>query len=349
MSRGKQVALLLSTLLLIGLVGYFAYRHRPQQRTAIPPGPEAGLAWLPADAAAVGAVHLEAVRQQQWFLQALRGATEGVAEDADYRAFVTAAGFDYTRDLDRLWFAAFAENGKARVGGVAEGRFDSGRVIAYARDQGATSSRHQNLTTYEWRRAAQAGQPERRFAFAFLEDSLLAFAADAPLLRRVIDCWLGRAPSLAADEKRRAELARAAAGQHAWVVVEPARWSPTGSGLTVGQSDLASGLAQASLGLRVTEEQAELAAKARCHQPPACERLRDNLRIMALAGRVALSRERNETSRALSDALSSLSVDAREGTLEARLALDPRTLAALLRAAPGAVPQPQAPQRRQPE
>ncbi|MGH9803650.1 MAG: hypothetical protein ACRD4D_00635 [Candidatus Acidiferrales bacterium] len=340
MSRGKQFALLLGGLLLVGLVGYFAYRSRPLSRPSYPPGPEAGLAWLPAEAAAVGAVDLEAVGQQQWFLQALRTATEGVAEDADYRGFVDATGFDYARDLDRLWFAAFAENGKARVAGVAEGRFAPGKIIAYARHQGATSSRYQNLVAYEWRRASAAGQPERRFAFAFLEDSRLAFAADAALLNRIIDCWLGRAPSVAADEKRRAELARLAAGQHAWVVLDPARWSPGASGLSAGQSDFTSVLTQASLGLRVTERQAELAAEARCHQPQACERLRDNLRIMALAARVALSRERNETSRALSDALSGLSVDVREGTLEARLAVPPQTLAALLRAAPGAVPQP---------
>jgi len=340
MSRGKQLALLLAGLLLVGLVGFFAYRSRPQPRTPYAPGPEAGLAWLPADAAAVGAVNLDAMRQQQWFLDTLRTATKGVAEDADYRAFITATGFDYARDLDRLWFAAFSENGIAKVAGVAEGRFASVKIIAYAREQGATSSRYQNLSTYEWRRASSLGQPERRFAFAFLEDSRLAFGADAALLNRVIDCWLGRAPGAAADEKRRAELARLSAGQHAWVVLDPARWSPGAPGVPTGPSDFVSVLAQASLGLRVTEKQAELAAEARCHQPQACERLRDNLRVMALAGRVALSRERNETSRALSEALSNLSVDVRDGNLEARLALAPQTLAALLRAAPGAVPQP---------
>ena len=340
MSRGKQLALLLAGFLLVGVVAFLAYRSRPHPRITYAPGPEAGLAWLPADAAAVGAVHLVSVREQQWFIDTLRTAAEGVSEEADYRAFVAATGFDYARDLDRLWFAAFAKNGNAQLAGVAEGRFNSTRIIAFARDQGASTSRYQDLATYEWRRSSGPGQPGRSFAFAFLEDSYLAFAADAALLNRVIDCWLGRASSVATDEARRAELARLAAGQHAWVVLDPARWSPGAPGLPASPTDFTSVLAQASLGLRVTEERAEFAAEARCHQPQACERLRDNLRVMALAGRVALSRERNETSRALAEALADLSVDVRDGNLEARLALAPQTLAALLRAAPAAVPRP---------
>lgn len=340
MSRGKQLTLLLGGLALIGLVAYLAYQTRPQPRATYPPGPEAGLAWLPADAAAVGAVDLERVRKYPWFLQTFSTATEGVAEDADYRAFVTATGFDYARDLDRLWVAAFAENQRALVAGVAEGRFASAKIVAYARAEGATASRYQNLDTYEWRRAPIPGQSERRFAFAFLEDSRLAYAANATLLARVIDCWLGRAPSVAADENRRAEFARLAAGQHAWVVLDPSRWSPGAQGLPAGQSDFAKVLAQATLGLRVTEQQAELRAEARCREPQACERLRDNIRVMALAGRIALSRDRSEASRAMAEALGNLTLDLRDATLEARLTLAPETLAALLRAAPSAVARP---------
>jgi hypothetical protein len=336
MSRGKQLALLLGGLFAVGLVTYYAYRTRPQPRPMFPPGPEAGLAWLPADAAGVGAIDLEAVRRQPWFLEALRTATEGVAEDADYRAFVAETRFDYARDLDRLWLAAFAERGNARLAGVAEGRFDAASILAYAKAQGAATSRQRNFLIYEWTRPASSGQPERRFAFAFLEDSRLAFAADADHLNRVIDCWLGRAPGVASNEERRAGLARLAAGQHAWLALDPAPWSTGAPGLPMGKSDFASVLAQLSLSLRVTENHAEVVGIARCHKPEACERLRDNIRVMALAGRVALSRERDETSRALADALGSLSVDVREGTLEARLALAPQTLTALLRAAPGA-------------
>ena len=334
MSQRKQIALLLGGLALIALVAFLAYRSRPQPRPSYPPGPDTGLAWLPADAAAVGAVNLDGLRQQQWFLQTLSAATQGVVEDADYRAFVTATGFDYARDLERLWVAVFAEKERALIAGVGEGRFDSERIITYARQQPATLSRYQGIAIYEWHRPALAGQPERRFAFAFLEDSRLAFAADAALLARVIDCWLGRAASVAASETRRAEITRLAAGQHAWVVLEPALWSPAAQGLPMGQSDFAAVLTQAALGLRVSEREAELTAEARCKDPRACERLRDNFRIMALAGRVALSRERNETARALSEALGNLSLDLRQGALEARVTLAPETLTALLRAAP---------------
>lgn len=337
MSRGRQILLLLAGVALVVLVAYLAYQNRPQPRAIYPPGSEEGLAWLPADAAAIGAIDLEGIRKYPWFLRTLSSATEGVAEDADYRAFVTATGFDYTRDLERIWAAAFVANQRAQVAGVAEGRFASGTIIAYARTQGAAVSRYQNFETYEWRRAPIAGQPERRFAFAFLEESRLAFAADAALLNRVLDCWLGRAPSVGADESRRAELSRIAAGQHAWVVVDPSRWSPAAQGPAMGQSDFAKILAQASLGLRVTEQQAELQAEARCHETQPCQRLRDNIRVMALAGRLALSRDPSETSRAMGEALSNLSLDLRDATIEARLSLSPETLTALLRAAPSSV------------
>jgi hypothetical protein len=337
MSRGKQFALLLGGLLLVALVGFLAYRSRPQPPPSYPPGPDAGLAWLPANAAAVGAVDLVSVRQQPWFLDTLRHATEGVTEDADYRAFVEAIGFDYSRDLDFLWLAGFAEDRRAVLAGVAEGRFDAAKIIAYARSPGAAPSRYQNFSTYEWRQASAPGQPERRFAFAFLESSRLAFAADANHLNAVIDCWLGRRPNIVSDERRRAGLARLTAGQHAWVTVDPARWSAAPA---LGQSDPTAVIVQGFVGLRVNERQAELRAEARCREPQACERLRDNLRIMTLAGRVALSRDRSEAARALAEALGSVSLELSDRTVEARLTLAPETLAALLRAAPGAVPRP---------
>lgn len=54
-------------------------------------------------------------------------------QEQDYRDFVAATGFDYTRDLDRV-AARFAEGGEVWI--AASGRFDHGKIAAYAKSKG---------------------------------------------------------------------------------------------------------------------------------------------------------------------------------------------------------------------
>lgn len=335
MPRARQFLLLVGGLALIGVVLYATYRSRSQPFPRAPATPQAGLAWLPAEATLLVGLDLAGLRHQSWLLTSIEQATGDVREETDYRAFVSATGFDYSRDLDRLWIGASGSAQQVRLVGVAEGRFARGRIISYARQQGATLHRHQSRDIYELRFApAAAGEPPRRFALAFLDDSHLALASDTERAGMVIDCWLGRAPAVDSDATRRDELLQLAAGWQAWAVDSAGLWESLLGGNQPSPSDLGSVIAQLAVGLRASEQGLELGAEARCRESGQAKRLHDNLGLMALLGQVTLSRQQDETMQTLGEALKNLSLAHRDNSVEARLLLAPATVDTLLRAAP---------------
>jgi hypothetical protein len=101
------------------------------------------LAELPGDAPAVAYIDVESLRKLHASpLAGLLGLTGGKSpEDREYQQFVRETGFDYTRDLDRAAVAFWPDGlGEARAGAtednrafiVADGRFDEGKIRAYA-------------------------------------------------------------------------------------------------------------------------------------------------------------------------------------------------------------------------
>lgn len=335
MPRARQYLLLVGALALVALVLYVTYQGRPKPIPRPPATAQEGLAWIPAQATLLVGVDLAGLRQQGWLLGTIEQVAGNVREEPDYAAFVSATGFDYSRDLDRVWLGAFGPAKQPPIAGVAQGRFARSRIIGYARQQGATLHRHQGLEIYELRFApAAVGEPPRPFAFAFLDDSRIAFASDVERAGMVIDCWLGRAPAIASDASRRNELQQLAAGWQAWAVDTAGLWESLFSGNQPGPSDVGSVIAQLAVGLRASEQGLELGAEARCREPGQAKRLHDNLKLMALLGQVALSRQENETMQALGEALKQLSLAQREEIVEARLLLSPATVDKLLRAAP---------------
>jgi hypothetical protein len=342
MSRSKQYLLLLVGLAVIGLVLYGAYRSRPQPGPRAPLTARAGLSWLPAEASLVAEANVAELRQQRWLLDLVAQAAGEVREDAEHAAFVEATDFDYTRDLDHLWIATFGTAEQAPQAGVAEGRFASAAIMDYARRQGASVRRHEGFDVYELRMNSPApGQPqatpsERRFAIAFLDDSHLAFGSSAEQARRVIDCWLGRAPAVDSDEARRAELLRLAAGWQLWVVDSSGRWQSLIPGSQQSQSDLGAVVAQMALGLRVGEQGVEVGVEARCQEAAQAKRLRDNLGLMMVVGQIAMARQEDAVAQALGEALKNVSITQSGEVVEARLLLAPVTVQTLLRAQPAA-------------
>ena len=339
MSRARQFLVLAAGLALFGGVVYLAYMSRPQR----PPQPErvTGLAWLPAEAGLVGGVDLAGLRQQGWLLDDLRRATGDVKEAPDYRAFVEATGFDYSRDLDHLWVGVFGTSQQPLLTGVAEGRFVRPRILDYARKQGARLRRYQGIDIYEVppgrpsprRRSSgtpETGSPERGFAFAFLDDTHVAFASDAARVAMIVDCWLGKAPAVSSDESRQAELERLAAGQQVWAVDEPAKWKPPFLGDSPSGQPFEAIVAQVALGLRVNEQGVELVGEARCRQPGQAERLRDNLSVLTLLGRVTLSRQQNQGAQALAETIGNLSFTQQGDTVAARVQVPREQIATLL-------------------
>jgi len=343
MSRTRQVALLVLALGAIGGALYWAYVY--ERKPAAPPQ-LAGLAAVPAEAGLAGGVEVASLGRQQWLVEIVKRASGEVEEAADYRAFVEATGFDYTRDLDRLWFGAVGAAETPVFVFVAEGRFARDRIQNYARQQGAAASTYEGLELYEFRTpppppaAGAPPQPERRSAFAFLDDTHLVFAfgPDPGALRRAIDCWQGRAPTTLADVGRRAEFERVAAGQQAWAVIEPAKLNPARLAGQAGDPGLSELITQAAFGLGATERGLRISAEGRCREAAHAERLHSNLTVLSQLGRMALARDPEPQSQALAEVLGTLELDRNDTTVTARLAVSPQALDVLLRPPPTQTP-----------
>ncbi len=293
----------------------------------------------------VAGLDLAELRKQAWLLAMVKEASGEVEEAADYRAFVDATGFDYTRDLDNVWLGVFGDSRQPTVVGVARGRFSRGKILAHARGQGASRTPYRGVEIYELRAEFQPpavpGQPRpekqvRKFAFAFLDDEHIGFGSDTASAARVVDCWQGRAPGVGSDESRRMSLEQWAAGRQLWFVDDLAKWQPPGFRK---QEALRAVVEELSLGLAVDGDGVETQAAARCREAGQAERLRDNLRVAALAGQFALGRQDDETIQALGEVLGQLEFAQEERTLRARAHLPPELLANLL-----AVPAPASPQ-----
>lgn len=334
MSRARSYLLVAVALLLVGGVAYLAHRSRPQRLLEQEGQPLAGLDWLPAEAGLVAGANLAEVREQGWLLALLAQAAAGVEEGPDYRAFVEATGFDYSRDLDRLWVGVFGPSQQPVVVGVAEGRFARDKIVLHARRQGAVPARYQGFEVYQVKTGSGSAAG---FAFAFLDDAHLAFASNARAAALVVDCWRGQAPAVGADGSRRAAIERVAAGRQVWAVDDLVKWQPKAF---VEQEALQALVVEASLAVKVNVDGVEAVAEARCREARQAERLRDNLRIVALAARLALGRQRDRSSQALADALAGLTLDQEGDVVRARFTLPPELLAVLL-GLPAPTPAPQ--------
>lgn len=84
---------------------------------------------LPTDPGAVGYMDVSLIRRSGVLDKISRNP---VAEEADYRKFVDATGFDYKRDLDALM--SYSAEGDYLF--LAQGTFDWDRLQAYAKKQG---------------------------------------------------------------------------------------------------------------------------------------------------------------------------------------------------------------------
>lgn len=328
MSRTRSLLILLGALALVAGVLYLGYRSRPAP--SIPSAPLPGLAWLPAETTLVGGLDLAALREQAWFLVLLGQVSGEVQEEGDYQVFVEATGFDYQRDLDRVWLARLPAGERAETAGVAQGRFHQERILSYVRGQAAAHA-HGQFNIYEVPlRALDEDSRERRFAFAFLDASHLAFGSGVRPVQQVIDCWLGKAPAIASDEVRAGELAQAATGRQVWAVDNSDDWVRLIPGDDENRTGLAEVITQMAVGLTVKEQGLELAAEARCSEASQAERLRDNLGLMIVLGQLALSRDTDETASLIREALGNLTLTYRDRSVRARLLLSPVTLERLL-------------------
>ena len=153
LSATKRALIAVSVLAVLAVTATaYIYKrlHRPLVGASIGQPPSI-LTQLPPNAPAIAYVDVAALRNlANSPLAAVTGlAKPGPKEDREYADFVRDTGFDYTRDLDRaalaLWPAAIGTPadplGQNRVFVIAEGRFDTQKIRAYALRTGRMMAR----------------------------------------------------------------------------------------------------------------------------------------------------------------------------------------------------------------
>lgn len=181
LSSTKRALIVVAALAGIAVAGGLYYFHRTRSAfsgAASGRAPEL-LGQLPADAPVIAFADVEALRKMPSLpLAAALGLTApGPQADRDYAEFVRGTGFDYTRDLDRaaiaLWPASLdttpTGTSQDRALAIADGRFDQGKIRAYALRTGKSTTRdgHEVFEV--------PGAPP--IAFEFLSPTRLAIAS----------------------------------------------------------------------------------------------------------------------------------------------------------------------------
>jgi hypothetical protein len=135
---------------------------------------------LPAGAPVIAYANLAELQKWQAPLATLLGIdSSSPLEDQEYRKFVRETGFDYSRDLDRVAISFWPANFGIQAGSIpvqnrtfaiAEGRFNEGKIKAYALKVGHARMRGKQQQFYE-----VPGNPP--VAFEFRSPTELAFAS----------------------------------------------------------------------------------------------------------------------------------------------------------------------------
>lgn len=291
---------------------------------------EHGLAWLPAASVLVASIHADELRGQAWLTELLEQAAK-VEQEADYRAFVEATGFDYARDLDRIWLGLVPTGEGGALVGIAEGRFQPDRIVAYAGRQGGRRVALGGVAAY----TIEGSEPNRRFAFAFLDENRLAFARTPQGLEKILACVRRTASAVTTDPARRERLERFAAGNQVWVVNDDlARFPPPGF---EREPELAAQLERLLAAARATPDGLELVLEGETREAAQAERLKLALETLGLVGSFVLGRRDDPASRALGEALRTAEVNQQGNWLALRVKLSRQAVAGLL-AAPSAPP-----------
>ena len=170
-----------------GLVAYYGGLPGVAARHAGP----AELEYLPANAAIVAFADVGDVMKSD-FRQRMREVIPDADKDKGRQEFQQATGIDIERDIDGVTAAMLPDAGNKMPLVVIRGRFDEGRIEAFAREHGATVDVYENVRIIgmpaEGHHAAPAEEPSEealehhkeivgkiRPAMAFVEPGLMVF------------------------------------------------------------------------------------------------------------------------------------------------------------------------------
>jgi hypothetical protein len=168
----KQKVILSFVVLLVvaaSLVFYFRQRQTALPAAAIPEL----LLLSPPDAETLVYVDFAALRRSPFFTQLLALAPSP-GEDPEYRAFVSATGFDYSRDLDRALIATLPSAAPASTMAIADGRFERTKIAAFALGSGRLEKRNGEEVF-----VVSSGRPAKTISFTFLAPGRILLANSA--------------------------------------------------------------------------------------------------------------------------------------------------------------------------
>src|SRR5256885_3271588 len=147
---------------------YFGYAHF----AATGDSRESLLRALPANASAVIYVDIEEFRRAA-ILKAVTtlgaSATGNATTDPEYKQFVSATGFDYEKDLDRVGIAVTNQGAKQNYFALADGRFDRKKIETHLRKSG----RSEQVGGREIFHVA-TGEPGREVSMEFISNERIA-------------------------------------------------------------------------------------------------------------------------------------------------------------------------------
>lgn len=158
----------IAVLLTVAIVSIFYFLRRQ----AAPPVAEVPELFFlaPPDATSLFYVDLAALRRSP-FLAQLFALVPSPDEDPDYREFVAATGFDYSRDLDRALIATLPSSSVASTIAYADGRFQREKIAAYSLRTGKLEKRN-GTEVY----VVSSGHPPRTVSFTFLAPGRILLA-----------------------------------------------------------------------------------------------------------------------------------------------------------------------------
>ncbi len=238
------------------------------------------LAQVPAGSQYLLSADVAALRSSP-FLERFTSLAPAPRLDREYADFVSATGFDYTHDLDRVVVAAKSGSPPNRPVILAEGRFDTQRIVRYALRSGKLE-RHNGVDVY----IVPANTESKTMSFAFLSPTRIAIA-DGSTLDEVIVPH-GASPLDATMQKHIGGLSGSALFAVVQVNSIPAVL-PFGGGQSEQLSRLARNLRWFTLAVQPTGDRMRVSLQGECDTSENARQVAGTLETLRFVGQAALA------------------------------------------------------------
>jgi hypothetical protein len=275
-TRPKRTFLILATVAAAALALYCVARVR--RASADGSLPEL-LALAPADSRFLVYADVRALRDSP-LVQRLAAMAPPAKMDSDYKDFVSATGFDYQRDLDRVVIAEQPNGPSGQTLSFAEGRFNREKIAQYALRSGK-SEREGSREIY----SVPSATPGKTISIAFLAADRIALADGGDLAAALA------APTVASDPALRLRISRVAGAPLFAIVKAPAaagNGATTGGGLAAFTSSFQS-LRWVSFAARPDGDGLLLSAEGECDTPVQAQSVATGIEILRGLLRSALT------------------------------------------------------------